>query len=916
MLAKQKGRKIKQNRWRFFLRHLAIFLGITSGFFLFSSLAQAATIDFTDNSAIEQGAILTGEFIVSGILSIITSVLDGILSFLGLLLPVLVKIFATVATYGQGNEFASQPEVIIGWQIIRDTINAFYIVILIVIAMATIFRWQPWEFRKTLPKLILSAILINFSRLICLLAINFSTSIMATFTKSIQTGIPAFLLGLRIPALTATDTASLNGLFSNLVTSTEETATNAALGVVQNQFGKISGMIALMVGIWFLGMVIVMMAGYVMLLVIRIIMLWLLMILSPLAFFLWGIPGGKASGYWSEWISEFIKYTLAGPLIVFFVYLDIIFFINNTSRNYGIKIPDKDLPDALQTLIGKPNILIGYMVGMALLMMGLEITQKLSLRGGNFVANNFNPANLRGSYFGRAASGAFSGARAGLGATINNPLTRGIQNRAYRRYAGRIPLAGALIKPGKAYENFKQQLAQKEQSIIDQGEENAKLAAARAGGAGNRASQALYALGAGSKSQYIKEVGLGGLVGALTVGAADTINQVTPGGGSSVRLLENQALNQELKAINAKKKFVDTSKDEPAFDAIKGLNRSQIQEGLAIAQRQEDLANDENVTEAQRAAVLEELRAQYQSLGVENAEELFTGEQEAIKAMDESLAEAGVLGNDTTTLEAHQAAFGKSLKQDEKRKATVEGELRTRAQSANYHGASSSAVNFEKVKKESREMYAKGKQYSVEDFVTDMESAMADKKPERYMAAVAKATESGKLQDVYSELGLDYSQAGIEAVNKFNMEKGGLSKEQSAELIEHSDQINAAAGRHGMAHMAKRTRYGGVEVLSGESGKTQHIEAAAKAFAKDFKKALTGKAEGVLTPAGEITEALKKAIKENPRRFGLVLSNTSPDNLDPKIVEKLKSEIENDLQTSIESLPEGRERDRAQAYWS
>jgi hypothetical protein len=49
-----------------------------------------------------------------------------------------------------------------GWVITRDIANMFFIVILLVIAFATILQIEQYNYKKWLPKLILMAILINF----------------------------------------------------------------------------------------------------------------------------------------------------------------------------------------------------------------------------------------------------------------------------------------------------------------------------------------------------------------------------------------------------------------------------------------------------------------------------------------------------------------------------------------------------------------------------------------------------------------------------------------------------------------------------------------------------------------------------------------------------------------------------------
>jgi len=48
-----------------------------------------------------------------------------------------------------------------GWGIVRDVANLGFVLVIIVIALATILRRQEYGFKKLLPKLIAAAILVN-----------------------------------------------------------------------------------------------------------------------------------------------------------------------------------------------------------------------------------------------------------------------------------------------------------------------------------------------------------------------------------------------------------------------------------------------------------------------------------------------------------------------------------------------------------------------------------------------------------------------------------------------------------------------------------------------------------------------------------------------------------------------------------
>lgn len=107
-------------------------------------------------------------------------VIEALVFFLGAVLLLEVKILITIAQY---NGFLSSTAVTNGWVIVRDLCNMFFIVVLLVIAIATILKIEMYHYKKLLGRLIIMAVLINFSKLICGLVIDFSQVLMMTFVN-------------------------------------------------------------------------------------------------------------------------------------------------------------------------------------------------------------------------------------------------------------------------------------------------------------------------------------------------------------------------------------------------------------------------------------------------------------------------------------------------------------------------------------------------------------------------------------------------------------------------------------------------------------------------------------------------------------------------------------------------------------
>ncbi|MBU6415068.1 hypothetical protein KGQ34_02415 [Patescibacteria group bacterium] len=75
--------------------------------------------------------------------------------------------------------------VVQGWKIIRDVSNMFYVLILLWVALGTIFDFPKYNVREILPKLVISALLINFSLPLGTLVINTTNALANVFYQGI-----------------------------------------------------------------------------------------------------------------------------------------------------------------------------------------------------------------------------------------------------------------------------------------------------------------------------------------------------------------------------------------------------------------------------------------------------------------------------------------------------------------------------------------------------------------------------------------------------------------------------------------------------------------------------------------------------------------------------------------------------------
>lgn len=237
------------------------------------------------------GLDTVGQKLVEGLGALIGLVIQLIGKMVALLLYVLMAV-------AQYNDFIYSTAVSKGWSIVRDICNMFFVLVLLAIAAGTILQQEKYHYSKTLPKLILMAILINFSKTICGLLIDFSQVVMMTFVGAFSAAGPGnFMAALGV---------------QNLLKMTEVGTDPATSGSI---------FISLLLAVVFLLVALVVVGVITVQLIIRIVALWFLVALSPFAFFLSSLPQGEK--YATKWWEQFTNYVLLGPVLAFFLWISL-----------------------------------------------------------------------------------------------------------------------------------------------------------------------------------------------------------------------------------------------------------------------------------------------------------------------------------------------------------------------------------------------------------------------------------------------------------------------------------------------------------------------------------------------------------------------------------------------------------------
>jgi len=353
------------------------------GIFVFGvKQAEAGILDFFVDFSFEAIAWLFAK-----IGAIIHSIFAVFFSIAGLLLDMAFGL----------EKFTEAGIVQMGWVIVRDLVNMFFVLILLAIALATILRVESYGIKALLPKLIIIAVLINFSLVIAGAIIDFSQVLTHFFYDEIRgnTGVSAQLAKV----------ANIQKVWElNDEAAIPEKVAGGVSGIMMIIFSIIFGIILILAATLAIG------AG-AFFLIVRLIMLWILLILAPLAWFLWILP--DTSKFFSQWWSSFLKWTFFAPIYAFFVYLAIK-AADSGSFNSIIQAETENIINASgwkqtlgSSLAASPQLFLQFILVIGILMGGLIAAQKMGVYGAQGMISTARKAGKgTGNIIGRRARSA------------------------------------------------------------------------------------------------------------------------------------------------------------------------------------------------------------------------------------------------------------------------------------------------------------------------------------------------------------------------------------------------------------------------------------------------------------------------------------------------------------------------------
>jgi hypothetical protein len=252
-----------------------------------------------------------------------------------------------------------------GWTVVRNLCDMAFIVALIVIAMATLFRIESYQYKHLLVQLIIAALLVNFSLVICQIILGIADTVQVQFLGQSATTINSLASNLMVGA-------------RNIVINYSQTQNQSAPGAGNMNIG---GQLALLVQpIFWLALSLGSFAVFCALavfLVIRIIALWILLMISPVAYVCGILP--STAHYRDEWWKNFLKYAFFTPIMAFFLNMAAVIFISQQQNPVFQQISSG------ATGFGNISTLVisvaSYVLLLVFLIAGLMVSEKLGIYG-------------------------------------------------------------------------------------------------------------------------------------------------------------------------------------------------------------------------------------------------------------------------------------------------------------------------------------------------------------------------------------------------------------------------------------------------------------------------------------------------------------------------------------------------------
>lgn len=256
------------------------------------------------------------------ILGVIAGILQAFYTGIGTVMHDIIRYFMGIAVSPANPDII--PFVKDAFNFSQMFVNSLFILVLVFIGLATILRIQSYQIQRTLPLLLVVALLVNFS------------GVLVGFVVDMGNIVAIYFLNASI------DSSWWAHPWQGINLNAENVGQNIARILYYTVGSFIYFIVMLLFGV-------------------RVIVLWTLTILAPFAFAALVLPATRS--YWTQWWSQLVQWSIIGIPISFFLYL--------SGRAISADLPPVDGIDQLILAMFAPIsalvlLLIGVMFSMQL----------------------------------------------------------------------------------------------------------------------------------------------------------------------------------------------------------------------------------------------------------------------------------------------------------------------------------------------------------------------------------------------------------------------------------------------------------------------------------------------------------------------------------------------------------------------
>ncbi len=235
------------------------------------------------------------DFIAKVISALIWAINVVIYNIFALVILPLLEALLSIRTYTDAFALVILP----GWELLRNLANIFFIIVLLVIGLATLFRVQKYQYKNLLVNLILAALLVNFSLIITQSVVAVAETVQHQFLPEDEGGKAIKVIANRL-----------------MIAPLEQGKITPA----QFQTRLSDSLSKLVFPIFYLSLAImafVVMVSLVFFVLVRMLIIWVLLMTSPIAFVAWILPDTKQ--WTTKWFNYLTKYAFFVAIMGFFL---------------------------------------------------------------------------------------------------------------------------------------------------------------------------------------------------------------------------------------------------------------------------------------------------------------------------------------------------------------------------------------------------------------------------------------------------------------------------------------------------------------------------------------------------------------------------------------------------------------------